>query len=79
MSFDASASTSPRIDVDLVELRLARDERRRDLDHRVAAVVGAADQPRVEEARREVAAQERSHSSSENVWRVSRSLTSSIA
>ena len=34
---------------DLVELRLPRDERRRDLDDRVAAVVGAADQPALEE------------------------------
>ena len=34
---------------DLVELRLAGDQRRRDLDHRVAAVVGAADQALLEE------------------------------
>ena len=35
----------------LVELLLARDERRGDLDHRVAAVVGAADQPALEQGR----------------------------
>src|SRR6185369_1991814 len=44
---------------DLVHLRLAGDERRRDLDHRVAAVVLAADEPGLEEPRREEAAQER--------------------
>ena len=44
---------------DLVELLLSGDERRRDLDDRVAAVVGTADEPALEEARREEAAQER--------------------
>ena len=43
---------------DLVELGLTGDERRRDLQHRVAAVVRAADQARVEERVRQVAAQE---------------------
>src|SRR6187551_3935009 len=37
----------------LVELGLARDERRRDLDNRVAAVVGAADEAPLEERRRD--------------------------
>ena len=36
---------------DLVELRLAGDQRRRELDHRVAAVVGAADQALLVQAR----------------------------
>ena len=44
---------------DLVELLLSGDERRRDLDDRVAAVVGTADQPALEELRREEAAQQR--------------------
>src|SRR3954469_197818 len=44
---------------DLTELLLAGDERRRDLDDGVAAVVRAADQPLLEEPRREEAAQER--------------------
>src|SRR5215204_6818579 len=44
---------------DLVELGLPGDERRRDLDHRVAAVVGAADEPALEEGGREEAAQQR--------------------
>ena len=44
---------------DLVHLGLGRDERRRDLHDGVAAVVGAADQPGLEECRREVAAQQR--------------------
>src|SRR5687767_10437191 len=42
----------------LVELRLAGDERGRDLDHGVAAIVGAADQPAPEELAGEEAAQE---------------------
>src|SRR3954449_3040785 len=44
---------------DLTELLLAGDERRRDLDDRIAAVVGTADEPLLEEPRREEAAQER--------------------
>src|SRR2546423_5007294 len=44
---------------DLSELLLARDEGRRDLDDRIAAIVGAADEPLLEEPRREKAAQER--------------------
>src|SRR5882724_10978389 len=44
---------------DLTEFLLPCDERRRDLDHGVAAIVGAADQPLLEETRREEAAQER--------------------
>ena len=43
---------------DLVELRLLGDERRRDLDDRVAAVVGTADEARLEEARREEVAEQ---------------------
>ena len=50
------AETSPR---DLVELLLRGDQRRRDLDDRVAAVVGAADEPLLEQPRREEAAQQR--------------------
>src|SRR5204862_6060166 len=42
----------------LVELGLTRDERRRDLDDRIAAVVGAADQAALEQLRREEAAQQ---------------------
>ena len=44
---------------DLVELVLARDERRRDLDHRVTSIVGPADEAALEEARREEVTQER--------------------
>src|SRR5918999_3056785 len=44
---------------DLVELGLLGNKGRRDLDDRVAAVVRAADEARVEEARREETAQER--------------------
>ena len=44
---------------DLVELGLVGDERRRDLDDRVAAVVGTADEPALPEPGREEAAQER--------------------
>src|SRR5262245_59345077 len=44
---------------DLVELGLLRDERRRDLDDGIAAVVGPADEPGLEEPRREEAAEER--------------------
>src|SRR6266511_1119713 len=44
---------------DLVELRLLRDERRRDLHHRVAAVVRAADEAPLEEPRGEEVPQER--------------------
>src|SRR5437588_934730 len=40
---------------DLGELLLSRDERRGDLHDGIAAVVGAADQPPLEEARREEA------------------------
>src|SRR5919106_5847366 len=43
---------------DLVELGLAGDERWRDLDHRVAAVVGPADEPGLEERVREEAPEE---------------------
>ena len=63
----------------LVELRLARDERRRDLDHRVAAVVGAADAARARTAVREEPAQELLALLVVNVSRVSLSFTSSIA
>src|SRR5205823_9929474 len=42
----------------LVELRLTRDERRRDLDDWIAAVVGAADQAALEQLRRKEAAQQ---------------------
>src|SRR6478736_2575423 len=44
--------------VDEVELLARRDQRRRQLDHRVAAVVGAADQPRLPQPAREEAAQQ---------------------
>ncbi len=43
---------------DLVELRLAGDEGRGDLDHGIAAIVGAADQARIEQRVREEAAHE---------------------
>src|SRR5919106_5234419 len=43
---------------DLVELLLLGHERRRDLDDGVAAIVGAADEPALEEAGREEAAQQ---------------------
>src|SRR5918995_3932596 len=64
MSGDAGATPGVGQDVaedadDLVELALPGDERRRDLDHRVAAVVGAADQPALEEGGRKEAAQQR--------------------
>src|SRR5690554_7172457 len=42
----------------LVEVALVADERRRELDDGVAAVVGAAVEARVEERAREVAAQQ---------------------
>src|SRR4051794_38544027 len=42
----------------LVEVRLVADERRRELDHGVAAVVGPAVQPRVEQRPGQEAAQE---------------------
>ena len=64
---------------DLVELPRARDERRRDLDHRVAAVVGAADQAALEQAAREEAAQQRLALGVVEVARVSLSFTSSSA
>src|SRR5439155_6409889 len=44
---------------DLVELVLVGHERRRDLDDRVAAIVGPADEAALEHPRREEAAQER--------------------
>ena len=44
---------------DLVELGLLGDERRRDLDDRVAPVVGAADEAPLEEPGREEAAEQR--------------------
>src|SRR6185312_6420535 len=43
---------------DLVELRLPRHQWRRQLDDRIAAVVGAADQPALVQARRQEAAQQ---------------------
>src|SRR5439155_23344966 len=43
---------------DLVELRLRRDQGRRDLDHRISAIVGAADQAAFEEPGREELTQE---------------------
>ena len=64
---------------ELVDLPLAGDERRRDLDDRVAAVVGPADQARVEERAERNPRRSVSHSSSSNVARVSLSFTSSIA
>src|SRR2546425_4075854 len=44
---------------DLVELLLSCDERRRDLDDRIAPVVRAADETALEERRREEAAEQR--------------------
>src|SRR5207247_3412519 len=44
---------------DLVELRLPRDERRGDLNHGVATIVGTTDEPALEEARGEEAAEQR--------------------
>src|SRR5919197_203025 len=44
--------------LDLVELLGTRDERRRELDHRVATIIGAADQPALVELAREEAAQQ---------------------
>src|ERR1700678_702247 len=44
--------------LDLVEVLLGADQRRGELDHRVAAVVGPADQPRVEQRVRQVPAQQ---------------------
>ena len=44
---------------DLVDLAVPGDERRRDLDHRVAPVVGAADQPVLEQLRGQEAADQR--------------------
>src|SRR2546430_12415116 len=38
---------------ELVELGFPGNERRRDLDHRIAAIVGAADQPALEQFRRD--------------------------
>src|SRR5688572_9087620 len=43
---------------DLVELGLTGDERWRDLDHRIATVVRAADHPGIPQRRREVSAEE---------------------
>src|SRR4051794_10700790 len=48
----------PQHRLDLGELLRAGDERRRELDHGVAAVVGAADEAAAEELPREEAAQE---------------------
>src|SRR3954447_19953424 len=48
----------PQDGVDLLELLGAGDQRRRELHHRVAAVVGAADQPAAEHLRGEEAAQQ---------------------
>src|SRR3954452_21271622 len=48
----------PQHGVDLLELLGSRDERGRELDDRVAAVVGAADQPAAEHLRGEEAAQQ---------------------
>src|SRR5207249_7994826 len=60
-----SVQLAPRLGEDLaedrhdrVELLLARNQRRRELDHRVAAVVRAADQPALEQPVREEAAEE---------------------
>src|SRR5882672_2214557 len=44
--------------LDLVEVLLGADQRRRELDYRVAAVVGAADQAGVEQRVRQEAAQQ---------------------
>src|SRR6266545_2456497 len=55
----AAAAEHPAQDpFDLVEVLLAADQRGCELDHRVAAVVGAADQALLEQARREVAPQQ---------------------
>ena len=54
----ASASTSRRTVVDFLELLGVRDQRRRELDDRVAAVVGAADQAAAVELAGEEAAQQ---------------------
>src|SRR5438445_1271889 len=43
---------------DLIELLLSGDQRRRDLNDRIAPVVGAADQPPFEQGRREKAAKQ---------------------
>src|SRR5690349_18083718 len=48
----------PQHGVDLLELLGPGDQRRRELDHRVAAVVSAADQPAVEHLGGEEAAQQ---------------------
>src|SRR3954447_21848777 len=48
----------PQHGVDLLELLWPRDQRGRELHHRVAAVVGAADQPAAEHLRGEEAAQQ---------------------
>src|ERR1017187_2421166 len=45
--------------LDLVELLWPRDQRRRELDHRIPAIVGAADQAASEQLTREEAAQQR--------------------
>src|SRR5450755_339078 len=45
--------------LDLFELLGTADQRRRELDHRVAAVIGAADQPAAEELDRQEPAQQR--------------------
>ena len=63
----------------VLELGLLGDQWRRDLDDRVAAVVGAADEAGLEEARREEAAKKGLALVSEKVSRVSLSLTSSSA
>ena len=57
-SFHASASDVAEHLDDAVELGLAGDERRRDLDDRIAAVVGATDEAALEQARGEEAAQQ---------------------
>src|SRR4051794_32075325 len=52
------AENLPQHLVDLFELRRVGDQRRRQLDHRVAAVVGAADQPVAVELAGDEAAQQ---------------------
>src|SRR5689334_2613241 len=44
--------------LDLIEMLLRAGQRRRELDHRIAAIVGAADQPGVEQGVRQEAAEE---------------------
>ena len=75
----ARGSTRSKIGDRLVDVLARRDQRRRDLDHRVAAVVLAADQALVEQRVRQEVAQQDVALLGVNVSRVARSLTSSMA